>query len=328
MKEYRNLHLRRLSRIACVGLVALWLGVLLLPVATPAMAQCPTPNPPAPKEIHTLRSVFLRAGPSVSWRVIATLPGEEVLTVLDQCYNWYKVSRADGTVGWVSGSFVSTDPFGSGGGGGSTGAPAFVKPPDVGTVAMVTAPLLNVRSGPGLNFPAVGTASKGEMVTILDKNKAWRFVQTAKGVRGWVNSFYLSGQLGAANPFADVGGGGGTTTTGGGPALSGPLHLRLVAFDHAVRDPNRPGGAIATIKVEFDGGVSPFNVISDGTTKLSGVVPTTRLETGSGVVIATLTYTETTECAGTIVHTVTVQSADGQAMTQGYYQSPVECPNS
>jgi SH3-like domain-containing protein len=297
-------------------LAILGLAALLAAVAVPALAQEGTTT-----TVYTTRSVFMRAGPAVTWRVIATLPGGEQLTVLDQYTNWYQVRRADGTVGWVTGSYLTGDPPGSGGGGGVAGAPLVPKPPEINTLATVNTPLLNVRSGPGLNFAAVGTVKGGETVTVLAKENQWRLIRSAGGVQGWVNSYYLSASIG---PALGAGGGAAAGPTSGAP-LGGPLTLRLIAFDHAVRDSARPGGAIVTMRIEFTGGTAPFAISSDGFSKAAGLTPATRTE--GSTTIGTLFFTEVSECGGAMVHTATLVSADGQSVSQGYFVSPVICPN-
>ncbi len=301
---------RRFPTTAALALLA----GLALALAAPALAQDGNPT-----TVYTTRSVFMRAGPAVTWHVIATLPGGEQLTVLDRYTNWYQVQRADGTSGWVSGSYLTANPPGSGGGGGVSGGALLPKPPGTGTLATVTTPLLNIRSGAGIENPVIGTVKGGETVTVLASDRQWRLIRTAGGVEGWVNSLYLSASLG---PAASGGLAPGGAT---GAALGGSLAIREVVFDHAVRDASRPGGAIVTIRIEFTGGAAPFTISSDGQTKASGLTPATRTEGSTSV--GTLLFTELSECGGTMVHSVSVTAANGQSASQGYYVHPVVCPN-
>jgi uncharacterized protein YgiM (DUF1202 family) len=144
------------------------------------------------------------------------MPAEEALTVLGQSGIWFQVRRADGTEGFVSGSYVSLSPPGSGGGGGVSAGPIFAVPPGPGDVALVTASLLNVRSGPGVNFPIIARAVQGDIVTVLEKRGAWRRVQFIGGLQGWVNGMWLSGRI--ATLPSQTGGGGGP------PPASVPLN--------------------------------------------------------------------------------------------------------
>ena len=294
------------------GRIAIFLGLLLALTAAPVWAKGANQE-----TVYTTRSVFMRAGPGVTWHVIATLPAGEQLTVLDQSTNWFQVRRADGTVGWVTGSYLTVNPPGSGGGGGAAGASLVPQTPNVGTLAVVTTPLLNVRSGPGLNYPIIGTVKGGETVAILAKDEQWRLIKTAGGLQGWVNSLYLSSSI---TPALNLGGG---VATGG--ALGGPPAIRAIEFDHAARDSSRAGGAIVTMRVEFTGGAAPYTLTSDGFLKGSGLTPATRAE--GTTVVGTLTFTELALCSGQMVHSVTLTSSGGQSATRDYFVSFVDCPN-
>ncbi len=54
-----------------------------------------------------------------------------------------------------------------------------------GTV-MVTAQLLNVRSGPGLGNPAIRQIPNGTMLSICGSAPGWYYVKTADNLYGWV----------------------------------------------------------------------------------------------------------------------------------------------
>jgi hypothetical protein len=168
----------------------------------------------------------------------------------------------------------------------------------------------------------VGTLRQGDLVAITGASVQWRFITAANGVQGWVNSIHLSpsliGPVVVAGPISPPG-------SGGGGAIGGPLAIRSVAFSHAVRDPARPGGAIVTMRIEFTGGAAPFAVTSDGQPRGSGLAPATRAE--GNITVGTVTFNEISECGATMVHTVTLSSADGQSATRGYYVGSVTCPN-
>ncbi|MEJ2700586.1 MAG: SH3 domain-containing protein, partial [Desulfuromonadales bacterium] len=50
----------------------------------------------------------------------------------------------------------------------------------------VDVPLLNVRSGPGLQFPIVGVVSQGQLLDIHGDAPGWYYVQGPSGSFGWV----------------------------------------------------------------------------------------------------------------------------------------------
>jgi hypothetical protein len=58
-------------------------------------------------------------------------------------------------------------------------------PSGAGSVA-VDVPLLNVRSGPGLEFPVVGVVSQGQFLDIYGDSPGWYYIQGPDGSFGWV----------------------------------------------------------------------------------------------------------------------------------------------
>jgi N-acetylmuramoyl-L-alanine amidase len=204
--------------------LAVVLGLLIS--AAPALAQTGQPT-----TIYTIRNVFLRAGPGLGFRILAEMPGGEALTVLGQSSIWYNVKRADNTEGWVSGYYVSANPPGSGGGGGS-GGQIYAGPTEIGDIAAVTASLLNVRTGPGVNLPVIARLTQGELVRVLEKSGAWRRIAFRNNAQGWVNGQWLSGPI--FFPPPQTGGGGAPSggvpplTTVVTPANATPLEVNIV----------------------------------------------------------------------------------------------------
>jgi len=52
--------------------------------------------------------------------------------------------------------------------------------------AVVTAPLLNVRSGPGRNYPVMTAVPQGVNLAIYGQSSGWLYVQAPNGQFGWV----------------------------------------------------------------------------------------------------------------------------------------------
>ena len=75
-------------------------------------------------------------------------------------------------------------------------------PPPTNVVGTVTANLLNVRSGPGLNYSVIGALTRGEQVRLLGRNSAatWLSMETSAGFRGWVSARYIR----SSTPLADL----------------------------------------------------------------------------------------------------------------------------
>ncbi len=62
-------------------------------------------------------------------------------------------------------------------------------PPSAGVRTRVWASALNVRSGPGSNFPVVTTIKQGEQVTVYSLDHAWAKISPDR--EWWVYSYYL-----------------------------------------------------------------------------------------------------------------------------------------
>jgi uncharacterized protein YgiM (DUF1202 family) len=62
---------------------------------------------------------------------------------------------------------------------------------------VVTAGLLNIRSGPGLHKPCVGQLYRGTTLSIVRTSGGWYYVMTPDGVSGWVMAQY-TGPVGSA----------------------------------------------------------------------------------------------------------------------------------
>jgi uncharacterized protein YgiM (DUF1202 family) len=68
--------------------------------------------------------------------------------------------------------------------------PAAVQPLQQAEVAVKR---LNVRSGPGLNHPVVGTVSYGTVLSIHGNAPNWYYVMLPNGNHGWVMSQFTRG---------------------------------------------------------------------------------------------------------------------------------------
>jgi len=65
---------------------------------------------------------------------------------------------------------------------------AMTPPPSAaaGDRLSVTAQILNVRSGPGMNFPIIDRVYQGELLSIKGSASQWVYVQLPNGNFGWV----------------------------------------------------------------------------------------------------------------------------------------------
>ena len=91
-----------------------------------------------------------------------------------------------------------------------------------------------------------------------------------------------------------------------------PIHETLVilhvVLESVERDPSRLNGAVAVIRVEFVGGAPPYTFSDEGVVQLENPIR----------VLA--------DCDGALIHTVRLDSADGQVAVKSYYFSPILCP--
>lgn len=62
----------------------------------------------------------------------------------------------------------------------------FVAPSEPQGTAVVTSPLLNVRTGPGRNYPVTSTVQQGFVLTVYGQSPGWLYVQAPDGQFGWV----------------------------------------------------------------------------------------------------------------------------------------------
>ncbi len=149
---------------------------------TPTPSTTPSATPtPAPTlyemadtvsyPMQTTTVLNLRYGPASSYSVRNTLDAGETVTVLNDSENWYKVSRADGTVGYVSSSYLTSS---------YTSIPAY------------TTATLTLRAGAGTSYEALAYVDAGTEVTVLYTSGDWCYVETPEDGRGYMSANYLT----------------------------------------------------------------------------------------------------------------------------------------
>ena len=57
----------------------------------------------------------------------------------------------------------------------------------------ISADIVNVRGGPGLSYPLIKQAKRGETYTVLKKNGDWLEINLSSGTIGWVANWLVSG---------------------------------------------------------------------------------------------------------------------------------------
>jgi len=65
--------------------------------------------------------------------------------------------------------------------------------PGPGDADAASTDILNVRSGPGVQYEIISTLAEGEQVTLLGRNDdaSWLYIQKSDGLEGWVSADYL-----------------------------------------------------------------------------------------------------------------------------------------
>lgn len=146
----------------------------------------------------------VRRGPGTNFAIITKLNNGQVVPLTgyrNGDATWVQIALPNGVLGWVSALYINTSIPVSGliPVTGTTPPP----PPPSGVLGtgVVIAGSLNVRTGPGVEYPAFTTISNGATVSLLGRNAAatWVKVILVDGRQGWVNASYLSTSIPVIN---------------------------------------------------------------------------------------------------------------------------------
>lgn len=162
------------------------------------------------KYLVTADALNVRSGPGTSYGVITTVSYNTVVTASESRAGWTKIS-ANGTSGWVSNDYLSevteTNPT-------PTPPPTDNNGSAVNKDGIVTADVLNVRSGAGTNYAVIDALSKNTKVTVVEESNGWCKIKLGNSY-GWASSDYISfdingsgndgnnGNPGTTNPTPD-----------------------------------------------------------------------------------------------------------------------------
>jgi N-acetylmuramoyl-L-alanine amidase len=97
--------------------------------------------------------------------------------VLRRTTNWDRVLTQDGTRGWVLRRYLDDPGFSN---------------PTAPPMITALAPVLNVRSGPGLQYGVTGSVFKGTRMQIVRLTPHWAAVILPGGTTGWIARPYTS----------------------------------------------------------------------------------------------------------------------------------------
>ncbi len=118
----------------------------------------------------TKNNVNMRSGPGTHYRIVWQLNKGYPLQVLKHHGLWYKVKDFEGDTGWIYTRLTSGKSF-----------------------VVVKKTKVNVRSGPGTNYPIIAGAYKGVVFHTIASVKSWVKVQHGKGITGWVARYLVWG---------------------------------------------------------------------------------------------------------------------------------------
>ncbi len=172
-------------------------GAIALVLATSgSQLQADTLTPSAPSNTVAYIAtppgygLNVRSGPGTQFPAVNTLNRGTALTLSGQYRNGW-AQLADGT--WVAGNLISFSPLA-----GTSPVSAPTAPSGTTFTATIIPPPgyhLNLRSGPGTQFPAVNTLSRGTVITVSDRRQnGW--VQLVDG--SWVAGNWI--QIGPPIP--------------------------------------------------------------------------------------------------------------------------------
>lgn len=153
-----------------------------------------TPPPaPATGKVSGVYYLNVRSGPGMSYDRITVISNGTQVTLLgrDNYGGWLKVRLANGTEGWVGASYITTSVVISTLPVLQTNVPP---PPAGGATGVVATYGLNMRTGPGTNYPVVLALSQGMTVPVSHRNSeaTWVRVTLPGGTVGWVSAPYLT----------------------------------------------------------------------------------------------------------------------------------------
>lgn len=114
--------------------------------------------------------VNLRSGPGTQYELVGTLSKDTRVEVIQSRNGWQQIQYGD-VQGWITGEYLTV-----------TQSPKL----------QVTGDMVNLRSGPGANYPKVGQAKKGEILTLVDTCDQWYQIRTAAGLQAYISANYIT----------------------------------------------------------------------------------------------------------------------------------------
>ncbi|MFM7583298.1 MAG: SH3 domain-containing protein, partial [Caldilinea sp.] len=124
----------------------------------------------------------LRTTPALSAPIAGRLTQGTAVQILGRSEDgrWYQVTTADGLDGWLYAVYVKIDDKGELAAERSSAAPVSAAESAQGATTAVTTPArMNVRGGPGTNYPVVASAPAGSVYVVVGINPARDWYQVS-----------------------------------------------------------------------------------------------------------------------------------------------------
>ena len=144
--------------------------------------------------IVVVSELNVRTGPSTNYSIISQVRDGDILNIVakDSSTNWLKIQFKDGTTGWVSGKYVKPTKDNS-----IVDKDKFSNNSNIETASgsvEVNASELNVRTGPGTNYPAITQVKIYDILDVVAKNidNGWLKIQFKNGSTGWIPGRYVT----------------------------------------------------------------------------------------------------------------------------------------
>lgn len=184
------------SKVQVAGGNSGWIASRLLKSSSEASSSTPPPAPPnfpSPQSsrFRTLEAWIdeqvtnVREGPGTDHPAKFQLKKGDKVTVTDLDGHWCRVKTASGKTGWIAGWVIDFSPPGE-----EFMAPEGDQQVEV-KVGWVARPKINLRSGPGLNYPRVGTLTLSTQVVIVGQQGDWYQVAMDNREVGWAASWLV-----------------------------------------------------------------------------------------------------------------------------------------
>jgi cell wall-associated NlpC family hydrolase len=151
----------------------------------PPARAIPPPPPPKIATVHE-EGLSVRDGPGTTYVKLESLQSGTMIDLLSRYEGWFEVRLSAGTIGWVTGDFLTVAD------GVIERLEVLPSAPDPNpALVAVTDGSVNLRSGPGTAYPKVATATAGLQFELVGRYKEWFKVRTPEGTSAWVSSEVL-----------------------------------------------------------------------------------------------------------------------------------------